>query len=706
MAVNLSPVYGVAGQLFNNNGDPLAGGKIYTYLAGTTTNAATYINSAGNIAHSNPIVLDGAGRVPSGEIWLTDGITYKFVVEDSASNLIGTYDNLTGINSNFVSYTSQQEIQTATAGQTVFTLTTMQYQPGTNNLSVFVDGVNQYGPGAQYAYVETSDTVVTFTNGLHVGAEVKFTTAQLNSSGATNAALVVYDPPFVNGVPTTVETKLSEMVSVKDFGAIGDGIIDDTTAIINAIAAASIVLFPSGTYLVTTELSFPRDVKLVFQANAKIDHGNNQIYFNGPINSVTSDIVDGAGAVSYASATNVVCGNIMIRPQDKANINNLENFYRNTPFTILQDRSIITSATSITPGLGSKTFTLDVWQNEFTVIGLQVYIYNNTGNPVIDGATARMGGSLIAYNVNAKTATINITTNSLPATPNANWKLIIDRPLAIFIDEGNIDNKSTSSGIIGWVGASKANPTPFSYTLALYAGNTAIPCIYGQTNGKWGFGTESPSTTVHAVGQNVDSTLLPGGFRADYLLTNPRPMFFGHANIPSLGGEGGFLYASVDASEANTLKYPSNTAPMQRTQRVLKEFDIYKLITGTGNTYVNILTIALPSSGANQGAFTVICEAGGFFSGQYGGGVGSQYDVYSNATWTPVVSQRGSTTNYGWGAAFGANAPDIRVVQTGGIVAVQIKSGLDPVNPIDWYAYCSIRIEGFLGFSGVSINIV
>jgi hypothetical protein len=45
-------------------------------------------------------------------------------------------------------------------------------------------------------------------------------------------------------------------------------------------------------------------------------------------------------------------------------------------------------------------------------------------------------------------------------------------------------------------------------------------------------------------------------------------------------------------------------------------------------------------------------------------------------------------------------------VQTGGIVAVQIKSGLDPVNPIDWYAYCSIRIEGFLGFSGVSINIV
>jgi hypothetical protein len=106
MAVNLSPVFGVAGQLFDDNGNPLAGGKIYTYLAGTTTNAATYTIAAGNIAHSNPIVLDGAGRVPSGEIWLTDGISYKFVVEDSTSALIGTYDNISGINSNFVAYTA------------------------------------------------------------------------------------------------------------------------------------------------------------------------------------------------------------------------------------------------------------------------------------------------------------------------------------------------------------------------------------------------------------------------------------------------------------------------------------------------------------------------------------------------------------------------------------------------------------------------
>ena len=231
MAVNLSPVFGVAGQLFDDNGNPLAGGKIYTYLAGTTTNAATFTNAAGNIAHSNPIVLDGAGRVPSGEIWLTDGISYKFVVEDSASALIGTFDDLVGINSNFVNFTSSQEIQTATAGQTVFTLTTMVYQPGTNSLSVFVDGVNQYGPGAQYAYVETDIDTVTFVSGLHVGASVKFTTSQINSASYGDASQISYTPAGAGAITRSVQTKLREtLISRNDY---------DTTGNFNSAVAAN-----------------------------------------------------------------------------------------------------------------------------------------------------------------------------------------------------------------------------------------------------------------------------------------------------------------------------------------------------------------------------------------------------------------------------------------------------------------------------------
>lgn len=251
MAVNLSPVGGVAAQFFTNSGAPLTGGKIFTYAAGTTTPQASYTTSQGNVAWTNPIVLNAAGRVPSGgEIWLTDGLIYKFLLKDANDVLIATYDNITGINSNAVAYTNQQEIVTATAGQTVFNLG-ISYQPGTNSLSVFVDGVNQYGPGAQYSYVETDSNTVTFNAGLHVGAEVKFTTTQQQGAGAVDASQVSYTPPFVGGVPTNVEAKLSEYISVKDFGAVGDGVTDDTAAIQAAVDNGGTIYFPNGTYEIT-----------------------------------------------------------------------------------------------------------------------------------------------------------------------------------------------------------------------------------------------------------------------------------------------------------------------------------------------------------------------------------------------------------------------------------------------------------------------
>ena len=253
MAVNLSPIWGAGAQLLDNSGNVLSGGKIYTYAAGTTTQVATYTSNTGLTANSNPIVLNSAGRVPY-EIWLTDGQNYKFVLKDSNDVLIGTWDNLSGINSNFIAYTNQQEIQTATAGQTVFNLTTMNYLVGTNSLSVFVDGVNQYGPGAQYAYTETDSNTVTFASGLHVGAEVKFTSSQTQNAGVIDASQVGYTYPATNAVSESVEDRLAQYVSVKDFGATGDGVTDDTDAVLNAVSyiqtAKGTLYFPKGTYVV------------------------------------------------------------------------------------------------------------------------------------------------------------------------------------------------------------------------------------------------------------------------------------------------------------------------------------------------------------------------------------------------------------------------------------------------------------------------
>jgi hypothetical protein len=95
MAVNLSPI-GNGFQFFNNDGLPLNAGRIYTYQAGSTTPLATYTDSSGLIANTNPIILGTDGRPPS-TIWLTEGFFYKFVLKTSADVTIQTYDNIYGI---------------------------------------------------------------------------------------------------------------------------------------------------------------------------------------------------------------------------------------------------------------------------------------------------------------------------------------------------------------------------------------------------------------------------------------------------------------------------------------------------------------------------------------------------------------------------------------------------------------------------------
>lgn len=140
MAVNLSPVGGVAAQFFDNSGNVLTGGKLYTYLAGTTTPQPAYTTSAGNIAWSNPIILDAAGRVSgSGEIWLTNGIQYKFILRDSNDVLIATYDNINGINNN--AFTQIVNFN-GTGSQISFTLPVTPINE--NFINVFINGVYQF----------------------------------------------------------------------------------------------------------------------------------------------------------------------------------------------------------------------------------------------------------------------------------------------------------------------------------------------------------------------------------------------------------------------------------------------------------------------------------------------------------------------------------------------------------------------------------
>ena len=77
-------------QAYDSNGDPLSGGLVYTYEAGTTTAKATYQED--DTENTNPVVLDSTGRA---EIYGTG--SYKFVLKTSAGVTIWTLDNIKGI---------------------------------------------------------------------------------------------------------------------------------------------------------------------------------------------------------------------------------------------------------------------------------------------------------------------------------------------------------------------------------------------------------------------------------------------------------------------------------------------------------------------------------------------------------------------------------------------------------------------------------
>lgn len=104
----------------------------------------------------------------------------------------------------------------ATAGQTVFNLTTISYAPLTNNLSVYVDGVYQ-NPSR---YTETNSTRVTLSEGVHVGAVVDFVVLALTViPGTVDASNVTYTPAGSGVVNKLVSDKLQEIVSRADYNS-------------------------------------------------------------------------------------------------------------------------------------------------------------------------------------------------------------------------------------------------------------------------------------------------------------------------------------------------------------------------------------------------------------------------------------------------------------------------------------------------------
>ena len=142
-------------------------------------------------------------------------------------------------------------------GDGTTTAFTLASAPGASGQSVqiFIDGV--YQENDTYSI---SGTTLTFTEAPPVNASIETVRFEVNDIGETSANLVSYTPAGTGAVQTTVQTKLRESVSVKDFGAVGDGVTDDTAALGNAVDAAlnAELIIPHGTYKVSSEKTYDK----------------------------------------------------------------------------------------------------------------------------------------------------------------------------------------------------------------------------------------------------------------------------------------------------------------------------------------------------------------------------------------------------------------------------------------------------------------
>jgi hypothetical protein len=139
---------------------------------------------------------------------------------------------------------------TGTGAQTGFNLASAPVSE--NNTQIYIDGVYQ-----QKDTYTVAGATINFSTAPPYLSGIEVVTFSIAALGTVDASNVSYNEGSLGAVNTSVQAKLRESVSVKDFGAVGDGVTDDTAAIQAALNAANnkTLLFNEGTYLVSKGVS-------------------------------------------------------------------------------------------------------------------------------------------------------------------------------------------------------------------------------------------------------------------------------------------------------------------------------------------------------------------------------------------------------------------------------------------------------------------
>ena len=242
----------------DTTGAPLESGYIYigqSNLNPETAPVNVFWDAALTIPAAQPVRTVGGypsrAGTPSRFYSATD--TYSITVRNKNHVLVfSAFDQSDSPTSVFDIST---QLITATAGQLTFTLTTFTYLPGTETLEVYRNGLRL---NLGLDYLETNSSTVTLTAPAAAGDQFLFQGGAVVSGAQVPGSDVSFLQAGTGAVTRNMQDKVRESVSVKDFGAVGDGVTDDTAAIQAAInslpASGGSVYFPAGVYKITSTI--------------------------------------------------------------------------------------------------------------------------------------------------------------------------------------------------------------------------------------------------------------------------------------------------------------------------------------------------------------------------------------------------------------------------------------------------------------------
>lgn len=292
-----------------------------------------------------------------------------------------------------------------TGSQVVYTLAS---DPGAlgNSCEVFVGGVYQ-----QRDTYTISGTTLTFSAAPVAGTDnIEIVNFLTSSIGATDSSLVTFVPAGTGATTRTAQAKMRDVVSVKDFGAVGDGVADDTAEIQAAFTylisiGGGLLLFPAGTYLVSTQIILTNLVNTVvvgvgatIQSNySTVAQTNQGVFIITDGNNISFDGLKFVGTQTESWPPDVTYS----PPASNFGHQCFRLFGSTSNFCI---RNIVSNGMmallSVLPTGGTKAKNIIVENCDVNIASYGINCQNNGDNMVVRGLrTSTIGRSYFVYGV-------------------------------------------------------------------------------------------------------------------------------------------------------------------------------------------------------------------------------------------------------------------------------------------------------------------